>query len=218
MPQVAQAIASMQPVQPSAAGQTAVPTQTNGAVACKPVYKPTRTETIAGGAAAGGLVAALLAQATGASRVATRNAALAGAIFGGISGANYADQINATEQADGSIKLDIPSKVLFAFGSDKVSPDFEAALQQIALKMMEFCGVSARVVGHTDNVGVVAYNEALSLRRAASVQAVLRARGMQRTIVVEGAGPHSPVANNATAEGRSANRRVELFLVPPPRS
>lgn len=218
MPRVAQALGGPAPAQPSYPAQPAITTQALGPGGCKPVYPTTltKTEAVAGGALTGALVGALLGRALGGGRVATRNVAIAGAIFGGGAGAAYADQINATEQADGSIKLDIPSKVLFAFGSDKVTPGFESALQQIAGKMMEFCDVTARVVGHTDNIGPIPANEALSLRRATNVQTLLRERGMQRTIMTEGRGPHYPVASNTTDDGRATNRRVELYMVPPP--
>jgi outer membrane protein OmpA-like peptidoglycan-associated protein len=196
----------------------AAPAALQANAGCTPVYSATRNQTIGGGAVLGALSAALLSKAMGGGRVANRNAALAGAIFGGGLGASYADQIKASEQPDGSIRLDIPSKVMFGFDSDKVAPGFDNALRQVAGKIMEFCDVTARVVGHTDNVGAVPYNEALSLRRATSVQAMLRSLGVTRAVNIEGRGPHQPVAPNTTEDGRSANRRVELFLMPPPRT
>jgi outer membrane protein OmpA-like peptidoglycan-associated protein len=71
-----------------------------------------------------------------------------------------------------------------------------------------------RVEGHTDSVGKRAYNVALSRRRAEAVVKALVARGVTaERLVSEGVGPDRPVADNATAEGRARNRRVELRVV-----
>jgi len=71
------------------------------------------------------------------------------------------------------------------------------------------------VAGHTDNTGEDAYNQALSERRARTVAQYLASKGvMDQRIITVGAGESRPVASNATAEGRQANRRVELTLAP----
>ena len=71
------------------------------------------------------------------------------------------------------------------------------------------------VGGHTDNTGSDAYNQTLSERRAGSVAQYLQSQGInsQRLITV-GMGESRPVADNSTAEGRQANRRVEITMVP----
>ena len=70
-----------------------------------------------------------------------------------------------------------------------------------------------RIQGHTDNAGSAAYNKALSTRRAASVKAALIKAGIDaHSLSSEGFGLEKPLADNATEEGRAANRRVE-FLV-----
>ncbi len=73
-----------------------------------------------------------------------------------------------------------------------------------------------RVEGHTDARGGAAYNRALSQRRAAAVVKALVKRGVPaERLVAQGFGPDQPVADNATAEGRAKNRRVELRVVDP---
>jgi outer membrane protein OmpA-like peptidoglycan-associated protein len=90
--------------------------------------------------------------------------------------------------------------------------------------------VSIRLVGHTDNIGTRANNEALGLRRAQRVGAKLRAfsakvfNRLQRSgvrlgrikIVEQSLGETRPVASNSNEAGRARNRRVEIFVSQPP--
>ncbi|MFT3914442.1 MAG: OmpA family protein [Anaeromyxobacteraceae bacterium] len=71
------------------------------------------------------------------------------------------------------------------------------------------------VEGHTDNVGAEATNTALSKKRAAAVVDWLVKKGgvSADRLVSTGFGPTKPIADNATEEGRSANRRVEMVIV-----
>jgi len=67
------------------------------------------------------------------------------------------------------------------------------------------------VVGHTDSDGTEEYNQALSIRRAMSVKNFMVSEGIDPGIInVIGKGESSPVASNATPEGRALNRRVEI--------
>ena len=72
------------------------------------------------------------------------------------------------------------------------------------------------VEGHTDSVGSAQANEALSRKRANSVgEAFVDMFGVKRSrITTQGFGAANPVADNATAEGRAANRRVEVVVTP----
>ena len=71
------------------------------------------------------------------------------------------------------------------------------------------------VAGHTDSTGSPQHNQALSERRASSVAQYLEAQGVDsRRVMTVGAGETHPIAPNSTAEGRQANRRVELTLEP----
>ena len=71
------------------------------------------------------------------------------------------------------------------------------------------------VVGHTDNVGSMESNMALSGARAAAVVKALVQRGIGGArLAPHGAGPYAPIASNATEEGRARNRRVELVAQP----
>jgi outer membrane protein OmpA-like peptidoglycan-associated protein len=78
-------------------------------------------------------------------------------------------------------------------------------------------GVSLRsitITGYTDSTGSRAHNQKLSEARAQSVLQYLRSHGMRaEQFIAEGEGADNPVASNATAEGRSMNRRVEVRVV-----
>ena len=65
------------------------------------------------------------------------------------------------------------------------------------------------VTGYTDSTGPEAYNQALSERRANTVKSYLEGKGISN-ITAEGRGEANPVGDNATREGRAANRRVEI--------
>ena len=69
-------------------------------------------------------------------------------------------------------------------------------------------------VGHTDSVGSDHYNAKLSLRRAEAVKAYLVSKGLDPArLYTEGKGEAQPIADNATAEGRAKNRRVNIEIV-----
>ncbi len=69
------------------------------------------------------------------------------------------------------------------------------------------------IAGHTDNTGTPDRNNRLSYDRARSVAAYLTAAGVPyERLFVRGAGASEPKSSNATPQGRSQNRRVEITL------
>jgi|GEM_PF-7038395 len=69
------------------------------------------------------------------------------------------------------------------------------------------------LIGHADNTGDEAHNQALSVRRAQHFRRHLVERGVDGDrISVTGVGSSQPAADNATPEGRASNRRVEIRL------
>jgi OmpA-OmpF porin, OOP family len=69
------------------------------------------------------------------------------------------------------------------------------------------------ISGHTDNQGNAALNQPLSEARAKSVVTWLKQHGADVSrLAPEGFGATRPVADNATANGRALNRRVEVSL------
>ncbi|MCU0681374.1 MAG: protein kinase [Polyangiaceae bacterium] len=77
-------------------------------------------------------------------------------------------------------------------------------------------GPNVMLFGFSDDQGEPATNVALSRLRAQRIADELRARGVEPQ-VVEGFGRQLPVASNASEAGRARNRRVEVWLAPPPR-
>ncbi|HPF57907.1 MAG TPA: OmpA family protein [Candidatus Competibacteraceae bacterium] len=114
---------------------------------------------------------------------------------------------------DGSLRLRLPSEVMFAYDSASINPGFVPTLREIARFMERRRGIRARIVGHTDNKGSESYNLDLSLRRAESVAMFLSTQGVQnRRLTTQGRGEQDPIASNATPEGRQMNRRVDIVL------
>jgi len=110
--------------------------------------------------------------------------------------------------------LDLATGLLFEFDSDRLQP---AQVEHLARIAGTLSGVDVRrmhVEGHTDNVGASAYNQALSLRRAASVARALAAAGFDAAgLQVRGLGAARPIADNGSEAGRTQNRRVTLIVV-----
>ena len=122
--------------------------------------------------------------------------------------------VSVTRMGD-NITLNMPGNVTFATDSADLSPAFFDVLNSVGKVLGEFDQTVVEVAGHTDSTGSDAYNQSLSERRSASVATYLQAQGVlsQRLITV-GMGEARPVADNTTAEGRQANRRVEITMVP----
>jgi outer membrane protein OmpA-like peptidoglycan-associated protein len=122
--------------------------------------------------------------------------------------------VSVVRQGD-NITLNMPSSITFALNSADLNAQFYNALDGVSLVLKEYDKTVIEVAGHTDSSGSDQYNQALSERRAQAVAGYLGSHGVktQRLITV-GAGEGHPVASNDTEQGRSANRRVELTIVP----
>jgi outer membrane protein OmpA-like peptidoglycan-associated protein len=104
-------------------------------------------------------------------------------------------------------------RLRFASGSAAL-PDTELPdLDRAAELLSERPELTVRIEGHTDSVGSRAMNQSLSQQRAEAVMAALVERGIDPSrLTAEGVGPDRPIATNATAAGRSQNRRVEIYV------
>jgi len=122
--------------------------------------------------------------------------------------------------------IQLQSDLTFDLGSTKVKPGAAESLAKLAgvLKSADAAPFEVKVVGHTDNVPVTnpankqkfEDNWGLSAFRAKSVMQVLRRSGVsERRMSIAGYGEHQPVVSNPARGGAQANRRVEIFLVPP---
>jgi outer membrane protein OmpA-like peptidoglycan-associated protein len=99
----------------------------------------------------------------------------------------------------------------FDTDSAKLRPDSTPALEAVLGLIHNHPGSRWIIAGHTDNQGNSAHNQVLSQNRAAAVIAWLKAHGVNPSrLTTEGFGATRPVADNATANGRALNRRVEI--------
>lgn len=179
------------------------------------------------GAAIGAVVGALLGKATGdndKSRYAW--GAAVGAIAGGAIG-NYMDEQEEalrTELSDtgvqvirdgDNLRLIMPGEITFATDSASISPNFNPVLQDVAKVINNYEKTILMIKGHTDDTGSEQYNQALSERRAGSVENLLINFGVNSTrITTVGMGEYQPKVPNDTPANRSINRRVELEIQP----
>ena len=103
--------------------------------------------------------------------------------------------------------------VLFDTGKATLKPGAYTTIDRLATVLKEDAARKVLIEGHTDSVGSDEYNQSLSERRAASVQAALFERGVEASqISTVGKGETTPVASNDNAAGRQQNRRVELVF------
>jgi hypothetical protein len=102
--------------------------------------------------------------------------------------------------------------LFFDFNSERLRPESEPTLREIAEVMRRNPDWKLSVEGHTDAIASDQYNLDLSARRAAAVKTALTGRftiaGARLTTA--GLGESSPRDRNDTLEGRARNRRVEL--------
>jgi outer membrane protein OmpA-like peptidoglycan-associated protein len=103
--------------------------------------------------------------------------------------------------------------VLFDTGKATLKAGAYSTMDRLATVLKEDASRKVLIEGHTDSVGSDEYNQSLSERRAASVQAALFERGVAASqISTVGKGETTPVASNDNAGGRQQNRRVELVF------
>jgi outer membrane protein OmpA-like peptidoglycan-associated protein len=121
----------------------------------------------------------------------------------------------SVERVGNNINLIMPGNITFVSAGHDLNSSFFEVLDSVVLVLQEFDKTVIVVAGHTDSVGATEYNQALSERRADSVAQYLLSRDVVAArIETVGFGEGTPIADNATAEGRSLNRRVELSLLP----
>lgn len=114
-------------------------------------------------------------------------------------------------------KVTFSADALFDFGKSELKPDGKAGLDGLVTRIKGINLEVAIAVGHTDSVGSDEFNQRLSLARANAVKAYLVSQGIDAArIRTDGKGESQPVADNATAEGRAKNRRVEIDVVAAP--
>lgn len=177
------------------------------------------------GAAVGAGVGALLGKGKGAAIGAAVGAAVgttAGVLIGkkmdkqkaeleSIKGAEVETVTDANNLQ--AIKVTFADGILFQTGKSLLSESSKSSLAEFANSLKNSPETDVTIYGHTDNTGSSAVNEKLSKERAESVANYLVSNGISRTrMATEGKSYLDPVADNSTAEGRTKNRRVEIYI------
>ena len=103
--------------------------------------------------------------------------------------------------------------VQFSTGTAGVNAAAREGLAKFSGIVASYPDLRFTVEGHTDNVGSVAMNQELSLKRAMTVRDYLIAQGVPASrIDVAGLGLSAPIGDNTTTDGRARNRRVEIVV------
>jgi outer membrane protein OmpA-like peptidoglycan-associated protein len=112
-------------------------------------------------------------------------------------------------------KIVILDQVRFQTGKAVIQSVSFELLNGVASTLVKYPGITLiQVEGHTDNQGADEANLTLSQARADSVKAYLAGKGVaEARMVAKGFGETKPVADNATADGRQQNRRVEFNIL-----
>ncbi|MCJ7766108.1 MAG: OmpA family protein [Thiovulaceae bacterium] len=96
---------------------------------------------------------------------------------------------------------------------NEITPKSMLALEKAVGFLTEHPDYKVKITGYTDNVGDDDYNMKLSKERAEDVLKLLNRKGINfNRLEAIGKGETAPIADNATAEGRELNRRIELEL------
>jgi len=104
--------------------------------------------------------------------------------------------------------------VTFANNSAVLTGNSTAVLDDAAATLRRNADLKIEVAGYTDNRGSATYNVNLSQKRAETVRDYLVTQGVSADMLnAKGYGPENPLADNASADGRAANRRVELRIL-----
>lgn len=120
----------------------------------------------------------------------------------------------ARRVAVSATKIELKEKVFFDTGQTTIKPESHPLLDEVADVMKAHPEVKHVVVeGHTDDQGGTDFNLQLSQGRAEAVRTYLMGKGVAGDrLEAKGYGESRPIADNKTAEGREANRRVEFVI------
>nr|WP_321221318.1 OmpA family protein [uncultured Psychroserpens sp.] len=109
----------------------------------------------------------------------------------------------------------ITKNLVFKTGTDILISDFEDEFQYILGFMLAKRNSTFEIAGHTDSVGAKDRNLELSQRRADKIKLLLINKGFDGSkLKAVGYGERRPFATNKSQEGRDANRRIEIYVIP----
>ncbi len=121
------------------------------------------------------------------------------------------------------LSVNLVEKILFDSGKAALKPSGVKILRKVGAELAKIEGKRIQIEGHTDNVPIggrlkekYPTNWELSASRALAVVRILEKDvGIDPTLLSSaGYGEYQPVVSNETAEGKAANRRIEIVLLP----
>jgi chemotaxis protein MotB len=125
------------------------------------------------------------------------------------------------EQKNGKVYVSMENKLLFNSGSWAVGTEGKKAVVEVGKVLGDNPDISVLIEGHTDNdpyagSGPITDNWDLSTKRATAIVAILSENKSinKQNLTAAGRGEFSPLASNATSEGKAKNRRIEIILTP----
>jgi outer membrane protein OmpA-like peptidoglycan-associated protein len=174
------------------------------------------------GAGTGAVVGAAIGKAAGNTAV----GAILGAAVGGAAGAYIGDYMDkqaaeierdlegaTVERIGEGIKITFDSGILFDVNKAALKERSKTELAELAVILQKYEDTNILLEGHTDDTGTEEYNLELSRLRSQSVANYLAGQSVNASrFTIMGYGESQPVADNATEEGRSLNRRVEVAI------
>jgi chemotaxis protein MotB len=125
------------------------------------------------------------------------------------------------EQKNGKVYVSMENKLLFNSGSWAVGTEGKKAVVEVGKVLGDNPDISVLIEGHTDDdpyagSGPITDNWDLSTKRATAIVAILseNKKVNKQNLTAAGRGEFSPLASNATSEGKAKNRRIEIILTP----
>ncbi|MGZ9677344.1 OmpA family protein [Flavobacterium sp. GNP001] len=125
------------------------------------------------------------------------------------------------EQKNGKVYVSMENKLLFNSGSWAVGSEGKKAVVELGKVLGDNPDIAVLIEGHTDDdafsaSGPIADNWDLSTKRATAIVAILSENKKinKQNLTAAGRGEFSPLASNATADGKAKNRRIEIILTP----
>ena len=118
----------------------------------------------------------------------------------------------AAKDDERGMVITLSGGVLFRSNDAQLLPAAQTKLDDVAVALLTN-GRPVSIEGYTDSKGSQSRNIELSQRRAEAVRSYLVSKGLPADrVVAKGMGPDRPIADNASAEGRANNRRVEIVV------
>ena len=122
-------------------------------------------------------------------------------------------KLAAVKEEERGLVVTLSGSLLFRSAESTLLSSAQVKLDQVAKALLAVRARNLIVEGHTDSQGSESYNQGLSQRRADAVRDYLVQKGYPADrIQARGKGKGSPIADNASPEGRANNRRVEIVI------